>query len=253
MVDLHSHILQCFDDGSKSIEETIKLIEMEIDNGVNTIALTPHFISKHYSISEFLKKRNAYIENLKTILSDLEVNINITAGAEVKLSPELLDEPDLSKLCYTNTGFMLVELPMSCYGDWIPETLYELRLRDITPVIAHVERYSYIFNHVELLYDLISSGSITQVNADSIISANYQLRSFIHNLIKHNLLHIIATDAHSVAHRPPRLQTAMQVIEKRYGQEVAVYLKNNSEDIINDRIPDLMEPINIRKRLFSGR
>lgn len=250
MIDLHSHILPCFDDGAKSVEEAFKLINMEIYSDVNTIAVTPHFFIRDNSVREFTGKRDRYLSDLNAYLSEQKTKIEIIAGAEVKLSLDILSQHDLKDLCYSNTKFLLVELPLDSYWSWIPNVLYELRLMDIVPVLAHIERYHYFIQRTELLYELISLGAITQINADSIINKNFKLQWFISRLIKHNLVHVVATDTHTVAHRPPRLKAAMQAVEKKYGHEIAQYFIKNSEDIASNIYPGLLEPLQVKKLIF---
>ena len=43
MIDIHTHILPAVDDGAKSFEDSLKMIQLEIENGVDTIILTPHY------------------------------------------------------------------------------------------------------------------------------------------------------------------------------------------------------------------
>lgn len=247
MVDLHSHILPCFDDGSKSYEETEKLIKMETDAGVKKIALTPHYLFDRCPLEKFVEKRQGAAESLKKQLASKNINVDFIFGAEVKISQGILDDDNIKKLCYTDTDYMLVELPGSYYRDWIPYVLYNLKINGITPIIAHVERYDYFYKNIDLLYDIISAGSIAQINADSVIYSNW----YIKKLIKNNFVHIIATDSHSVAHRPPRLGQAMKIIEKKYGTDYANYFKDNSNMIAQNKEPDLLEPVKFRKSIFD--
>lgn len=246
MVDLHSHILPCFDDGSKSVEESLRLLKTEADSGVTTVALTPHYLFD-CPLEQFLKKRQDRFETLKKQLDSENVSVGLIMGAEVKISQGILDEESLKELCYTGTDFMLVELPMSYYREWIPYVLYNMKVSGITPVIAHVERYHYFYKNTGLLYDIISAGSIAQVNADSVINPNW----FVKKLFKNNFVNVIATDSHSVAHRPPRLKQAMQIIETKYGTGFADYLKNNSNLIARNVEPDLTEPQKFKKGIFD--
>lgn len=246
MVDLHSHILPCFDDGSKSVEDSLRLLKIEADAGVKKAALTPHYLFD-CPLEQFLKKRQDKFEMLKKQLGYENIPVELLMGAEVKISQGILDEESLKKLCYTGTDYMLVELPMSYYREWIPYVLYNMRASGITPVIAHVERYRYFYGNTGLLYDIISAGSVAQVNADSVINPNW----FVKKLIKNRFVHVIATDSHSVAHRPPRLKQAMQAIAKKYGTDYADYLKKNSDDIANNIEPDLMEPQKFKKSIFD--
>ena len=65
MTDFHSHILPGVDDGSKSIEETLKMLELLSDQGVRRVVATPHFYPNHHSVEEFLEKRNSAYEEIK--------------------------------------------------------------------------------------------------------------------------------------------------------------------------------------------
>lgn len=44
MIDFHSHVLPCMDDGSKSTEESIQMLSMLREQGVETVVATPHFM-----------------------------------------------------------------------------------------------------------------------------------------------------------------------------------------------------------------
>ena len=43
MVDFHSHVLPCMDDGSKSMDMSLAMMEAEAQQGVDKIIATPHF------------------------------------------------------------------------------------------------------------------------------------------------------------------------------------------------------------------
>ncbi|GAB2320063.1 hypothetical protein IRB23SM22_23300 [Alkalibacterium sp. s-m-22] len=42
MYDLHCHILPGVDDGSKSLEESIKMAKLAVSEGITHILVTPH-------------------------------------------------------------------------------------------------------------------------------------------------------------------------------------------------------------------
>ena len=231
MVDLHSHILMQIDDGAKSIDESVNLIRMEIDSGVDTIALTPHFNFDNDQISEFKKRREKAWNLLTNELEKLSIGIKIILAAEVLISPKIIEEKNIRELCYTDTNYMLLEFPFSNYPDWIPHVLYQLKLQGITPVIAHVERYPYIKKHPEILEEIVDNGSVTQANASSLILDTRRTRNDVLKYIKQDLIHTIATDTHSVKHRPPVLDRAMKLIEAKTGHKMAEYLKENSRMI----------------------
>lgn len=60
-------------------------------------------------------------------------------------------------------------------------------------------------------------------------------------------MHIVASDTHSIEHRPPQLKEAFSVIEKKFGKATADYLIKNAGDIFNNEMPDLKEPLQIKE------
>lgn len=251
MTDLHSHILPHFDDGAKSNEEALALIRMELLDNVTTVAFTPHFHLERRTLTEFLAQREKVAEAFLKYLPDDGSKLRFLKGAEVRLTPELLQCEDKQNLCYTGTRYMLVELPMM-YSEWIPDVLYKLRLSRIIPVIAHVERYQYMQKNAEILYDLVSEGAITQVNAASIVKRGVE-RRLIFKYMKYGLVHLVASDTHSVAHRPPMVKKAMDVVSGKFGEDYARYLADNGDQIAEDQDLELMEAVRpVRKWSFNN-
>ena len=74
MIDIHSHILYGVDDGAKTIDDSIKLIDEMVKQGVTKFILTPHRrkgmfeessekIEEHFNIlKEVVKKRYKDVE-----------------------------------------------------------------------------------------------------------------------------------------------------------------------------------------------
>lgn len=249
MVDLHSHILPGIDDGAKDLQESLQLIRMELSAGVDTIAVTPHYHYEHRTMPEFLSQRAKAQVILNNALSLGSAKVTIVTGAEVYLTPQLLRNRDKARLCYAGTHYMLVEFPMSGYSEWIPEVLYQLELDGITPVIAHVERYPFIRGKPAILYDLVHAGALAQVNAESVIEPGMTSRTVFH-FIRYNLVHVIATDTHSVKRRPPLLHQAKAMIERKLGGEYTQYFEVNSQSIIDDGEPELMDAVNPKSSRF---
>jgi protein-tyrosine phosphatase len=43
MIDWHSHILPLMDDGSRSVDESVSMLNLMSDQGVSHVIATPHF------------------------------------------------------------------------------------------------------------------------------------------------------------------------------------------------------------------
>ena len=57
MIDFHSHILPGMDDGSKSTQESLEMLDMLRAQGVDTVAATPHFYARENPPEVFLRRR----------------------------------------------------------------------------------------------------------------------------------------------------------------------------------------------------
>ncbi|MCL2628775.1 MAG: capsular biosynthesis protein [Oscillospiraceae bacterium] len=217
MIDLHTHILPGIDDGAGTLNESIKLLQMEIDSGVKTVALTPHYRPSADTLKDFLRKRKDSYKRLSAEVERRGLRIKLILGAEVAYSPDLL-EMDIDEICYEGTKTILIELPPSHYPTLVKNVFYELLLRGYTPLIAHCERYPYFSKNTELLEELVYMGAIVQINAGP-FARKWQNKRRLFSMINEELVHTIATDTHSVDKRPPKLKTAMKVIEKKLGIE----------------------------------
>lgn len=219
MLDFHSHILPNIDDGAQSVEESIAMLKMLKEQGVSTVALTPHYIATDESPQSFLENREASYETLKAELKKTgEEYPKLLLGAEVYYYPGILKMDELSKLTLENTNLLLLELPMAPWGEFM--------LRDITDfanysglqlVIAHIERYIK-FQKKGTIERLLDNDILLQVNASFFLSKKTKrkaLKMFINNEI-----HFIGSDCHSTEHRPPKMKEAFDVIEQKYSKEL---------------------------------
>ena len=107
LFDMHSHILPGVDDGCKTVEDSLKLINIHIKNGVKNIALTPHYYSNEISMDDFIANRQEAFETLKPFLPD---GVSVCLGAEVYVSRYLFNNTDGETL---KAGFNLLFIIMS--------------------------------------------------------------------------------------------------------------------------------------------
>lgn len=141
MIDIHSHIISGIDDGSKNTEMTIKMLEMAEESGTTDIVATPHFMRGRFEVT--YKEVIDEVENLKKLTKENSININIYSGQEVYYSRNILEYYNQGMIgTINNTRYMLIEFPMLEFNiEEAINTLYELQIRGIVPIIAHPERY----------------------------------------------------------------------------------------------------------------
>lgn len=219
MTDLHTHILPGMDDGPKSLADAMALIEGALIQGVDKLALTSHFHSEGESVASFLERREAAFSALRAACPQ---EIDLKQGCEVYFSPLLLTE-NVRDLCLEGTNVLLLELPVLQKPAFLREVLIGLVQRGITPLIAHAERYLYVAQDARILVEWVELGALIQVNAQSVLDGGLARK-----MIKWGLCHVIASDAHSVLHRPANLRPALDTVARLLGNEKARELEVNA-------------------------
>ena len=214
MVDIHSHIINEIDDGSKSIEMTINMLKKAEQSGTTDIIATPHFMRGRFEVEykDVVKK----VEELKKIVKENNIDINIYAGQEVYYSRKLIEYYN-DKIIGTinNTKYMLIELPMLEFNiDEVINTIYELQIRGIVPIIAHPERYKPFIKKPSMINSLIKEGMLFQMNTGSIVGDfGKDVKKTAAKYLEHNVYSFIGSDAHRDRGRDTDISEALNILE----------------------------------------
>lgn len=225
MTDFHTHILPGIDDGSKNVDMSVQMIDLEKEQGVDTIVATPHFNFEHEDLGEFLEKRQKAADALKKALGS-KYEIKLLLGAEVAVSPGISTQAGLEKLCIEGTKCILLEMPMNDWTGWVFNEIYAVTARNLTPIMAHVERYYDIAANREKIDTLTDMEVCIQINAASV--GRIGRRKIINKLLKSNKPVVIGSDTHNLTDRKPNIQHAIHKISRKYGQQFTDRLENNA-------------------------
>ncbi len=221
MIDWHSHVLPQMDDGSHSLEESVELLSMLSDQGVNTVIATPHFYANDESVSKFLERRRESYEKLCSALSDELPRVIL--GAEVSYYSGISRLEGLGELCIEGTQLLLLEMPFTKWTEHTVREVTEIASRgDITVILAHIERYIDMVGE-EVFDDLRSYGVLMQVNSGFFNRSATKRRAL--KLLARGGIQVIGSDTHNVSFRPPTLGSAYNIIEKKFGKDT-VYEMN---------------------------
>lgn len=198
MIDMHSHIIPNVDDGSKTLEDSLRMLKDEVEEGVDTIILTPH-----HTHGVFMTPKDKLLEG-KAILDNLikENNLPLTLymGNEIHYSDIIDWVPEIKNgnlFTLANSNKVLLEFsythkPSESLGDII----YHYSCNGLTVVIAHVERYKWI--RIDDIKGAIAEGALIQVNANAVNGLEgLKSKLFTHKLIKLGMVDYIASDVHS--------------------------------------------------------
>ena len=255
MLDLHCHLFPDMDDGPATMDETLSMLYIAKEENIDLIAATHHYMEEQQTVSEYLASWEEKHKQVQEFIKAEDIDLDIVMGAEVLISPFLAQLEGLESLCINGSRYLLVELPMLDIPQYTEDVIYALRLKGITPIIAHPERNHRIIKDPNLLHPLIEMGALGQVNTSSITGLyGRKIRKCVRILLEHNMAHLIATDAHSPRTRSPRFKKAVTQLEKWFGREYSkVLLDENPISVLNDVLFIREPPIKIRRKTLLFR
>ncbi len=203
MVDIHTHILPKVDDGSDSLEESLAMLRRSAVSGVDVIVATPHWLPGSFMVSN--KQRDVLADELRAMAMQAGISIQIVTGRECYFAPEIFSfDEDFHRFTFANMGkYLLIESPMQQIPPYVEQMVFDIQVRGITPIIAHVERYADVIRDPNIISKFIEKGCLIQINTGS-IRGRYgsEVQHTAHILLRHRLAHIVASDMHT-SHSAP--------------------------------------------------
>ena len=222
MIDLHTHILPGMDDGSRSPEETAALLTRLEQQGVTTVAATPHFYAKE-TPAAFLKRRQEAANQLNT-------SMEVLLGAEVAYFSGMGNCEDLIPLQIGNTKLLLVEMPFHDWSERAIEDICEIPIQlGLIPVLAHINRYPGKHQFSKYKDILLQSGVYFQCNAEA-FQAFLSRRKML-DLLENGYIHFLGSDCHNITSRPPRLDQANDAIARKLGKLFLSRFHKNAQNL----------------------
>ncbi len=243
MIDMHSHILPNIDDGSKSVEETFKLIQEAKDAGFKAIVSTSHYMEGYYETAS--AEREVWVNVIYQKLQEKNININLYLGNEIYLTENMIELLEDNKASTINdTNYVLFETSLNIEPLNLYNVIYEMMQNKLIPIMAHPERYSYVQEDPELVYDLIQKGVLMQSNYASIIGYyGKRPQIIVKKLLENNMVHFLGSDVHRPNTIYPKIPQILEELKKIIGEDKLQELTNDNPKLVlqNKRI-DISEP-----------
>ncbi len=235
-IDIHTHILSSLDDGPENMDQSLEMARKFVDHGTRRIFATPHGYSPYFHAD-----KRAIINTLDIftdLLSSNGIALEVRIGMEIRIHLELLAHILSNEaMCLgdkrAGERFLLLELPTREWPQKLLEVIYELRIRHITPIIAHPERNFAVMQHPAIVSDAVSEGAWLQITAGSCTGAfGSNCLKTAKRLASEGWIHLVASDAHDLVHRAPGLLRAWEVIHLSWRlPEVVTVCRENAETI----------------------
>lgn len=236
MKDLHSHLLYGIDDGSNTIEESLKLLREMEKAGTTDLMLTPHYVEDSKYDCDNKSKKELFEEFEKRVKEE-GIQVNLYLGNEVFFTSHFLDYLKEGKIrTLNNSKYLLFEFPMSNVYTNSLEHLQVLTRNGCVPVMAHPERYLTFQKNPRELVDYIRAGILLQGNFTSLFGKyGRQSKKTLEFLLKNHLISFLGSDCHhEVKYNEEKLRKMLMKITKDedYVEDI---LNNNFDKVINDQ------------------
>lgn len=227
MVDIHCHLIPGVDDGPQTMEAAIALCRECVADGITHAICTSHIHLGRYnnSLTSLIKP----FSQLQRELSLRQIDLKLGLSAEVRLDVSILQllqngEIPLMNLRKGETvnPYILLELPDAQIPLGADKLVKRLMDMNITPIIAHPERNKELIRDLARVLPFLSQGCKLQITAGSLIG---QFGSVIENvawqLLESGYVIAVASDAHNLNGRSPKMAEARHVIQSRLGEKMA--------------------------------
>ena len=244
MIDLHCHMLPGIDDGSPDEATSLAMARIAVGDGITFTACTPHIYPGLYENNTRLIRER--VAALQAKLDAEGIALHLTSGADAHLTPELLDRLKAGTAPTLNGGrYFLLEPPHHVAPPRFEESVFGFIVNGYVPVITHPERLTWIETHYEVFKRLALRGAWMQITSGSLTGRFGEGAQYWgERMLDEGLVHILATDAHSIRRRSPLLAEGRQAAEKYVGKEEAHRLVfERPQAILDDTPPAKIAPI----------
>ncbi|MFC5602534.1 tyrosine-protein phosphatase [Sporosarcina koreensis] len=242
MIDIHCHILFSVDDGPKTIEDTIRIVEKAAKEGITDMIATPHAFSPHYHVPK--EEIEGQIRLLTDTLRIGGYPINLHTGQEVRLQENIIDKiKSREAITLAGSRYLLLELPSQSIPLYTVNVIQTMLENDVIPIIAHPERNRAIAEKPARLERLIRHGAFAQVNAGS-LSGQFgkKVQRLSVQLVTANLIHTYGSDVHDTKARPLLFNEGLRYLQKKKKNDSINILLENNKRILNDEPFIILDP-----------
>ena len=233
----------------------LAMLRKAAESGTSAIFSTSHVLSAGEHPTWETLRTGA--EKLREVCKDNNIDLQIYSGTEVFMDWELLDELAVDgSFCLNGEAFgkqavtyILVELPMHFIPQYADDFWYELRLKGVTPILAHPERYPELMAKTDKLLAWRREGLLLQCNAGSFAGKfGEAAERAAKMLLKNQLVDFIGSDAHRDIGRDTDMREGAKVIREVAGEaELKRIAEENPRRLIRGEAIEIVKPKEIVK------
>ncbi|MBR5322838.1 MAG: hypothetical protein IKU48_04775 [Clostridia bacterium] len=230
LCDLHTHILYGVDDGSDSLDYSLKMLRNAYASSVRTVVATPHYhildnLEDNLNRNRVLKERFLQFKREAS-----NISVDLLLGAEVRFSDNLIDMLRREAVPTINgSKYLLIEFLPEEGAQTISDALKSITECGIVPIVAHPERYISVCKNPMSVIEWLDMGCHLQLTGGSVIGEyGRSIRDTANILLKNDLVVCIASDAHGVNRRTNYLLDVFDYLSVYYSKAYARCLMHDN-------------------------
>lgn len=219
--DIHSHILNGVDDGSESFQITKDMIRIAMEDGIDTMFATPHFIAG-VSLHKPALREKAF-RFLRDYIEENKLPIRLLPGNEIYLDEQSVNMLKKGQcLPLGSSRYVLLEFSLSDVPINLESILENIQQNGYRPILAHPERCGEFMADPARIEGLLRQGCLIQVNTGSVTGFyGSTVQKASRRLFGSGWVHFIGTDAHTNRSRSPKMMAAYRTVIQWVGDEAA--------------------------------
>jgi tyrosine-protein phosphatase YwqE len=210
VTDMHCHLLPLVDDGSKSLEESLEVMEAMREVGYEQIRLTPHFSYPRYPNEEGnIQERYKYFcEEVAANSEGRQLPRMTSITGEYQIDEGFREHVESGKLLtyrFTDSkegaekGILLVEFSLHHKRMGMDEAIFSRLMDGYDVILAHPERYPYLDGQSPMMEQMKEQGVYFQVNVlslDGFYGEEARRKAF--EYIENGWVEFLGSDMHNV-------------------------------------------------------
>ncbi|MDT2634771.1 tyrosine protein phosphatase [Enterococcus dongliensis] len=252
MIDLHCHILPGVDDGAQTMGDSLAMAEKAVHQGITHILCTPHHNNGRYS-----NPKQTVIPRVLQLQEELDrrqLPLTVLEGQEVRITGDLLEDISRGEILFTDLAdtYILIEFPTMDVPAYTEQLFFELISMGKKPVIVHPERNAKFREEPNRLIPFLDMGALAQLTAPSYVGIfGKSIQKTAKEMVKHNLVQMMVSDAHGINKRDFYLKEAYEQIAKDFGQTKVGAMQQVAKDLLNGDSISFEAHSEVKKKKFG--
>lgn len=239
MVDIHTHILPGVDDGADCLTESVQMVEMAYETGVDQMIVTPHCNQRGRYENYMSQELKQLFDQLKGRIKEEGIPVELFLGMEIMASHDIVSLIEKQKVVSLNASrYYLIEFSFDTEISWMNRVLWSMLEIGKVPVVAHPERYFEVQKSPDIVREWKERGIIIQLNKGSVLGAfGRRCKKVSRYLLENDWIHCIASDAHSPYMRTTSMDELQNYLLDRYSyKKIEEWMTKNPSAIMKDKL-----------------